>query len=132
MGLVIDTCVFVSAERKGQIFSANDLEFYENVYMSAITLSELLVGVHLASTEAKRLKRSAFVETIAKEIMVLDFTAETARLHAELDAYLTKKSNQIGAHDLLIAATALTFGYALLTSNSKEFERVPGLQVVKF
>ena len=35
----------------------------------------------------------------------------------------------IGAHDLQIAATALAWGYAVLTDNLRDFHRVPGLEV---
>lgn len=36
----------------------------------------------------------------------------------------------IGAHDLLIAATALARGYGVATLNRREFARVPGLHLV--
>jgi predicted nucleic acid-binding protein len=36
---------------------------------------------------------------------------------------------QLGAHDPLIAATALAYGHAVLTQNLREFQRVPGLLV---
>jgi tRNA(fMet)-specific endonuclease VapC len=38
----------------------------------------------------------------------------------------------IGAHDLMIAATALAHGCAVLTENIKEFSRVPGLEAFSF
>ena len=96
-----------------------------------MTASELLIGVSRANTEARRLKRSAFVETIINEIPIIDFTLEAARLHAEIYAYLAEKRQLIGAHDLIIAATALVHGHGLLTNNYQEFSRVPGLNVIK-
>lgn len=129
MGLIIDTCVFIKQE-KGQAqfdFSISDLT--EEVYMSAMTVSELLVGVHRADSEERKLKRSVFVETIIARIPVLSFTAEVARIHAELLVYFFKNGNVIGAHDLIIAATALFYDCALLTTNIDEFERVPGLKI---
>lgn len=36
----------------------------------------------------------------------------------------------IGAADLMIAATALANGHAVMTNNVREFERVPGLEVL--
>jgi predicted nucleic acid-binding protein len=36
----------------------------------------------------------------------------------------------IGAHDLLIAATAVLLDFSLATVNLREFRRVPGLQVI--
>lgn len=41
-----------------------------------VTASELLVGVHRADTEARRQKRSAFVEAILSQIPVFDFTTQ--------------------------------------------------------
>lgn len=129
MGLVIDTCVFIAMERNDSL-DFSDFEDYGEVYISAITASELLYGVHQANSKSRKLKRSAFVEAILKSIAILDFTEEIARLHAEVDYYLSKKGMQIGAHDLIIAATAIGNGAALLTSNVKEFKRVPGLKVL--
>ncbi|MBL0942172.1 MAG: type II toxin-antitoxin system VapC family toxin [Alphaproteobacteria bacterium] len=132
MGLILDTCVFIDTERNKKLSHFNLEENDELVFMSSITASELLVGVHLASTEERRLKRSAFVETILSRIPILSFTQETARIHAEIYGFLAKKGKLIGAHDLIIAATAITHGYALLTRNVKEFKRVLGLKVLSY
>lgn len=43
---------------------------------------------------------------------------------------LASQGQMIGAHDLIIATTALKYGYAVLTANLSEFERVPNLKVV--
>jgi predicted nucleic acid-binding protein len=42
------------------------------------------------------------------------------------------KGQLIGAHDLIIAATAIGHGYPLLTANISEFERISGLEVIPF
>jgi predicted nucleic acid-binding protein len=129
MGIVIDTCVLVLAEKSGILPDLKQLE--DEMYMSAITVSELLVGVHRANTSERRLKRAAFVDTVLKAIPVLDFTAQVAHIHAEICAALAEKGQTIGAHDSQIAATALTYNYAILTYNQREFERVPGLKLIK-
>ena len=49
-------------------------------------------------------------------------------LHAEL----AKKGQMIGAHDLIIAATAAQHNLPVLTENIDELSRVPGLQVIPF
>jgi len=130
MGIILDTCVFIQAERQKQSLDYEALDKFGNVYISAVTVSELLLGVHKANSEKRRLKRSAFVENILSEIPVLNFNMEVARLHAEIYNYLSDDGNLIGAHDLIIAATALTNACGILTTNTKEFERVPGLTVI--
>lgn len=131
MGLMLDTGVLIHAEKKGIFIDFNQWESYGEVYISVVTVSELLMGVQLADTKARKLKRSAFVESILSEIPIINFTPEVARLHAEIYAHLAKQGQLIGAHDLIIAATALMQGHALLTTNSREFNRVPGLEVLE-
>lgn len=128
MGLIVDTCIFIQAEKQNNPIDLRQWR-EEIVYISAITASELLVGVHRADTQARRLKRTAFVEAILLRVPVLDFTLEAARIHAELYAQLTTQGNIIGAHDLIIAATALAHDYTLITNNHTEFRRVPGLKI---
>ncbi len=132
MGLILDTNVFIHAERSGSPIDFLKWEKYGDVYISAITVSELLVGVHCANSDARQTRRSAFVESILAKLPVLGFHTEEARVHAGLFATLSKKGQLIGAHDLLIAATAIVYSCAVLTANTKEFERVPGLETISF
>lgn len=132
MGLILDTNAIILAERKGISVDFNSWSSWGNAYISAVSASELLVGVYRADSEARRLRRSAFVEGVLATIPVLDFTLEVARAHAEILAILTGRGEVIGAHDLIIAATALSAGHAVLTTDLDEFHRVPGLQVLAF
>ena len=113
-----------------EIIDFNQWESYGETAISIVTVSELLMGVHRADTEARKLRRSAFVEAIIREIPSIEFNMKSVRIHAELYAYLAHSGQLIGAHDLIIAATALAWGHALLTANEREFRRVPGLEVV--
>ncbi len=130
MGIVLDTNVLIRAEKGAQALDFSQWRDHGNAFISAVTASELLIGVHRASTEARRVRRSAFVEAILDTIPVLDFDLEAARLHARIAAHLADSGMLIGPHDLLIAATALSRGCPVLTSNLNEFRRVPGLEVI--
>ncbi len=132
MGLMLDTNVFIHFERSDNPIDFSKWVQYGDVYISAITSSELLVGVHYAKTEAQKTRRSAFVESILAKIPILSFKTEEARVHAGLFATLAKQGKMIGAHDLIIAATAIVHSCAVLTENTKEFERVPGLETIAF
>lgn len=100
------------------------------MFISAISASELLVGVHRADTPERRAKRAAFVEAILSRIPALPFTIEVARVHSELFAQLVQQGGMIGAHGLIIAATAVTRAFPVMTGNTSEFERVPELTVI--
>ena len=131
MGLVIDTDVWVLAEKSGSQLSLVRWAHYGGAYMSAITASELLVGVERANTTERRAMRGAFVENLLASIPVLEFSISVARTHARMVAALPK-SVTAGAHDALIAATAVHHGFALLTRNAADFRLFAGLQLEAF
>jgi tRNA(fMet)-specific endonuclease VapC len=128
MAVLIDTTVLVNTERRGQ--SLDQAIGDEDRAISVITASELLHGVHRAQTGSVRARRSAFVEHVISSIEPLPITTAIARAHAQIWAELERDGNLIGAHDLWIAATALSHGMDVATANSRDFGRVPGLNVV--
>jgi predicted nucleic acid-binding protein len=132
VGLIVDTNVFILCERRDEPVDLSPWEPSEDVFISAITVSELLMGVHRADNESRRKRREAFVEPIITGMSVLDFTRDVARRHAKLYADLATQGRLIGAHDMIIAATALHHGHSVLTDNTDEFSRVPGLKVIGF
>jgi tRNA(fMet)-specific endonuclease VapC len=132
MGLVVDTNFFIDVEHNRRQFEQlNDFAEHGETFIAAVTVTELLMGVHLAGSIEQRIKRSAFVEAILANIPVLDFDAKVARTYAEVYAHFIKPLNKSGAtvHDLQIAATALAHGYAVLASNTRDFDKVPGLKL---
>jgi len=130
VGLLIDSSVFIEAER-GRLALEPKIEGRrdEPVALSALTASELLHGVHRASSTRRRLERERFVEAILLRFPVVEFGLEAARIHARIWADLVGRGGLIGAHDLVIASTALAIGYSLATANPRDFTRIPGLRV---
>ena len=130
MAYLIDSSVWIEMERSRRpARHIRDLLPDESIAVAAITASELLVGVAMADTAERRAGRERLVETVLRVVPVEPFDLHVARVHAELFAGLSKGGSLIGSHDLLIAATALAYGYGVLTHNVREFRRVPGLDV---
>jgi tRNA(fMet)-specific endonuclease VapC len=128
MAVLIDTSVLIDAERRGQALDRSIGE--QERAISAITVSELLHGIHRATEERVRVRREAFVEHLLGSIEALPVTTPVARAHTGIWAALERSGKMIGAHDLWIAATAVTHGMSVATANAGEFQRVPGLAVV--
>jgi tRNA(fMet)-specific endonuclease VapC len=131
MGALIDTSILIAAGRGrlglDQILSQSaDTE----LAISAVTASELLHGVHRASNKNQRAHREAFVERLLEVWPALPFDLTAARMHSRRWASLAAKGVSIGAHDLMIAATALANGLAFVTRDKRSFPKVPGLDVV--
>jgi tRNA(fMet)-specific endonuclease VapC len=129
VALLIDTDLLVDRERGVGTRAAEPVLGDEDRAISVITMSELLHGVSRA-TGSTRARRRAFVEYLLAELPAIPITPPVARVHADVWAELADRGATIGAHDLWIAATALTYGLGVATRNAAEFERVPGLRVV--
>lgn len=97
----------------------------EAVCTSIIVASELRFGA--AKRNSARL--TAQVETILAAIDVLPFDAPADAEYAKLRLHLEQAGTPIGPNDLLIAAHALAIGTCVVTDNTREFSRVPGLAV---
>jgi predicted nucleic acid-binding protein len=130
MGQLVDTSVWISLERLGRpIHTLFESYPDESVVIAAITASELLAGVHLADSSERRQEREMGVEAVFRAVSVEPFDLSAARVHARLWTELTSAGQMIGSHDLIIAATALAFGHAVVTHNVRDFGRVSGLIV---
>ena len=130
MGILIDSSVLIDCER-GRL----DVRAYvqgredEECFVSVITASELLHGVHRAEDAGVRSRRAAFVEGILGAFPVLPIDLPTARMHARVWAELRSAGRMIGPHDLWLAATCVAHAHTLVTGNAREFSWVPGLEV---
>ena len=94
------------------------------IAMSTVVLGELLYG---ALRSNKPVANWNDVIAFANQFVMLSFDNVAAEVYARIRATLTTAGNTIGPNDLLIAATALSNGLTLVTHNTTEFSRVPGL-----
>ena len=69
------------------------------------------------------------VETILGSVDIIAFDRPADVEYGDIRAALEANGTPIGPNDLLIAAHARSLGAVLVTANTGEFERVPGLQV---
>jgi len=128
MGILIDTSILINFGRANTDVSAYiQGREKEEAFLSVISASELLHGVHRAASSAIKARRLAFVEGVLAALPILEVDLETARSHAQLWADLARHGEMIGVHDSWLAATCLAHGLRLATGNLREFERVPGL-----
>jgi tRNA(fMet)-specific endonuclease VapC len=98
------------------------------VAIAAITVAELLVGVELADA-ARRSRRRALVESVVATVPVEDYDLDVARSHARLLAHAQRAGRRRGAHDLVIAATALARNRIVVTADQGGFGDLPGVAV---
>jgi tRNA(fMet)-specific endonuclease VapC len=130
VGTLVDTSVLIAAER-GDI----DLDALlraqgnQDIAIATICASELLDGPHRMVNAVARARAERTIEILLDCFSIVDFDLEIARLHARLGADLAARGTAVGAHDLIIAATALSLGYPVATRDRRSFPKIRGLEV---
>ncbi len=95
----------------------------QQVAVPAIVAYEIRYGL---SRSGRPALVTAF-QHMMQAVAVLSFDAEAAEHAADIRTRLAEAGTPIGPHDILIAATARRHGCTLVTHNTREFARVPGL-----
>ena len=86
------------------------------------------MGVELAGPR-RRERRASYVEALLGAVHVEQYDLDVARSHARLLAHVRRAGEPRGAHDLLIAATAVATDRALVAADAKGFSGLPGVDV---
>jgi tRNA(fMet)-specific endonuclease VapC len=125
--LLLDTSVLIGHERAGELTAhvAEDAD----LAIAAITLAELGVGVELASPEHQQ-QRAAFLDSVRTRIPVILYDAEVAEVHAQLLAQVRRAGRPRGAHDLIIAASAISTRRIVITADPAGFDGLDDLEVL--
>ena len=96
------------------------------VAISVITRAETRFGQRLLNADDRR---HAAIDALLQEMPVLMWTSAAADRYGDLATTLQRKGQPIGTMDTMIAAHALADGLILVTHNTKDFKRVPGLVI---
>jgi hypothetical protein len=132
MGIIFDTSIWIGlSEEEITEEAASKAAGEQQVFISVISLGELSFGVESAGDLAIRMHRRRALSTF-EEMPALDVTAQTANAFGMLAAFMKQsgRSPRTRVNDLWIAAQAIENDFALLTTNIKDFEGLPGLRVV--
>jgi len=93
---------------------------------SIIVAAELRFGAKKRGLE----ELTRRVNAVLNALTILPFVSPADDIYAATRAHLEEKGTPIGPNDLLIAASAIAQNCILVTKNTREFSRVPGLAIV--
>lgn len=125
-GVLLDTSILIEIERGSLDLEKAAGDVNESVAIAAITACELLRGVAKLPAGVRRARSERWLETLLGVMPIIDYDLEIARVHAALWAELTALGQSLGAHDQMIAATAISLGFELATRDAA-FRAVPEL-----
>ena len=96
--------------------------------LCSVVLGELFYGAHHGAAN-KRASNLALIGRLQQRFASLPFDDLAAAEYGEIRAYLAAQGTPIGPNDLMIASIARANSLTLVTHNTHEFSRVPGLKL---
>lgn len=124
---MLDTniCIYVINARPKAVLARFRQERLGQIGISSVTAAELAFGVCKSGSARNR----EALEMFLAPLEVLSFDASVIWHYGELRTGLERRGQPIGALDTMIAAHALASDAILVTNNTREFARVPGLRL---
>ncbi len=128
MRYLLDTNIWIiyrknfSAKVRSRLAATN----HGDIAVCSVVWAEMLHGARKYDDPAKR---QAIIETTLNPFLSPTFDLNAARHYAYIRDYLERTRQIIGGNDLMIAAIALANDLTVVTNNTGEFLRVPGLRV---
>jgi tRNA(fMet)-specific endonuclease VapC len=132
MGLILDSSLLIAGERRGRrvwdiLERVAESQGETDTALSVITVVELIHGIYRAKSAADSVRRRAFVEELCQAVPVEPVSLEIAQIAGRIEGEQAAKGIVIAVPDLLIGATALPLGYAVVTLNVRHFQSIPGI-----
>ena len=134
LGLMLDSTVLIAAERR-KLTPAQSIETVQKVVgevpivLCSLTLAEIGHGIYRADSAETRQRRRAFLDELKATVPIHPVTAATAEIVARVGGEQAAQGVNLPLADLIIGACALELGYAVGTSNVRDFRRIPGLSI---
>jgi predicted nucleic acid-binding protein len=124
---ILDTSVFIADEQERTL---DKERLPDELAVSVVTVAELMLGVHLATSESARGKRLVTLRSMQSAYDALPVNDDVAAAFAELVASARRAGRRPKVQDSWIAATAYAHGAAVCTQDS-DFDEIPGIDVLR-
>lgn len=132
---MLDSSVLIAAERH-KLTAVQAIESIQRtigeapLVLSAVTVAEIGHGIYRANTPEIRPRGRAFLDDLKATVPIHPLTESTAEIIARIGGEQAAKGIHLPLADLMIGACALELGYAIGTANARDFNRIPGLQLI--
>lgn len=122
---MLDTniCIYIMKNRPAYLAPIFD-EHSRELCISSVTVMELQYGVE---NSQQRTTNADKLDSFLARLKILNYDTDAAYHTALIRHKLKQQGTPIGPYDQMIAGHARCHGLTVVTNNTKEFERVPGL-----
>lgn len=131
---LLDTNIVSELHRplpSAQVLQAFDMHA-DTSAIPMVVWHELLFGVLRLPDGRRKNNLTRFIQAVPAAIPKLSYDEPVARRHAELRAAQGTRGQPLSEPDAQIAATALVHGLTLVTRNTRDFKRIPGLKLANW
>ena len=127
MHYLIDTNIIIYRLKNLGYVNAHFLKNEDkHMSLSVVSYGELVFGARKSKAVEKNMETVNVIKSI---FPLIEITSEIMNIFGEIKAYTQKIGKTIDDMDLLIAATAITNNFTLVTHNTKHFENIPNLKI---
>jgi tRNA(fMet)-specific endonuclease VapC len=128
MKFLLDTnpCIVYLNGRSFALRQRLDAEGDSNIVICSIVMAEMYYGANKSTSPEKTLQKQ---QQFLSRFSCLSFDNIAASFYGPIRSKLEHNGTTIGAHDLLIASIAIANDLILITHNTREFLRIPGLKI---
>jgi tRNA(fMet)-specific endonuclease VapC len=125
---LLDTniCIYIAKGQPPGVRQRFERHTLGSLVMSTVTVGELRFGAEKSQARERAL---ATIEQLTHTIEPRDLPVAAAEHYGDIRAHLQRHGQPIGNNDLWLAAHARAEGWVLVSNNTREFERVPGLRL---
>ena len=124
--ILIDTSIiieYVRKKNKAKTILYKLYKSYDELFISSITVFEIFVGVNI--------KNVNLINQLFEGFRILPFDLTIAKIASQVYNELKSQNKIIEFRDIFIAATAIGNSLSVVTLNTKDFERIPNLELFK-
>lgn len=125
--ILLDTniCIYIINAKPAAVLERFRQYRLGDIGLCSVVAAELAFGVAKSGSTRNRQALEMFLAPMA----ILPFDAAAIWAYGDLCADLERRGTPIGSLDTMIAAHALSLQALLVTNNTREFAKVPGLQL---
>lgn len=128
MKYLLDTniCIAIINRKANQIVDRFKICSVGDIGLSSITVAELVCGAEKSGNPDSN---KTALELFFAPLTIVDFNEKAAQIYGKVRSTLERSGTPVGSLDTLIAAHAISLNTILVTNNTREFARVPNLQL---
>jgi tRNA(fMet)-specific endonuclease VapC len=125
--ILLDTniCIYIINAKPPAVLARFRQYHMGDIGLCSVVAAELAFGV--AKSESARNRQA--LKMFLAPLTLMPFDAAAAWVYGDLRADLERRGTPIGSLDTMIAAHALSQQALLVTNNTREFAKVPGLRL---